>query len=88
MLHIPNSAEENCSTEKENHKTILKATLNQLICRLPKYNMEKQCLDFNYYKRMNGIRKVAHPLLNSYCDDCKRRMKYTPRLFIAIYRLV
>ena len=50
--------------------------------------MEKQCLDFNYYKRMNGIRKEAHPLFNSYCDDCNRGMKYTPRLSIAKYRLV
>ena len=42
MLHIPNSAEGNCLTEKENHTPCLKSDIKPQIFELPKCNREKQ----------------------------------------------
>ena len=40
--HIPNSAEGNCLTEKENHIPCLKSDIKEKNCELPKYDSEKQ----------------------------------------------
>ena len=43
MLHIPNSAEGNCLTEKENHTLCLKSDIKSINLRITKkYNAEKQ----------------------------------------------
>ena len=42
MLHIPNSAEGNCLTEKENHILCMKSDIKSINLRITKYNCEKQ----------------------------------------------
>ena len=42
MLHIPNSTEGNCLTEKENHTLCLKSDIKSIKLRITKYNSEKQ----------------------------------------------
>ena len=66
MLHIPNSVEGNCLTEKENHTLCLKSDIKPQICKLPKCNREKQsrlgppCFCFFSKPLIYGFWRNAH----------------------------
>ena len=77
MLHIPNSAEGNCLTEKEKHTLCLKSDIKTINLRITKYNSEKQShLRRHVFVSSYGFWRNAHdqysnPLARPLLIACK-----------------